>query len=91
MQRFRGGLVFKAHRLYALLNARLESNKEEEKKKATSNPTPKCCFWYAPFGFDAPKGAGRTLNPEELSMVRQTLLRIVIYLTPLLGIQPRVG
>ena len=29
MQRFRGGLVFKAHRLYVSLNARLESHKEE--------------------------------------------------------------
>ena len=32
MQRFRGGLVFKAHRLCVSLNSRLESNKEEEKK-----------------------------------------------------------
>ena len=30
MQRFRGGLVFKAHRLCASLNSRLESNEEEE-------------------------------------------------------------
>ena len=30
MQRFRGGLVFKARRLYVSLNSRLESNKEEE-------------------------------------------------------------
>ena len=30
MQRFRGGLVFKAHRLCVSLNSRLESNKEEE-------------------------------------------------------------
>jgi len=30
VQRFRGGLVFKAHRLCALLNSRLASNKEEE-------------------------------------------------------------
>ena len=29
-QRFRGGLVFKAHGLCVSLNARLESNKEEE-------------------------------------------------------------
>ena len=27
---FRGGLVFKAHRLFLSLNSRLESNKEEE-------------------------------------------------------------
>jgi len=27
---FRGGLVFKAHRLCVSLNSRLESNKEEE-------------------------------------------------------------
>jgi len=31
VQRFRGGLVFKVHRLCASLNSRLESNKEEEK------------------------------------------------------------
>jgi len=31
VQRFRGGLVFKAHRLCVSLNYRLESNKEEEK------------------------------------------------------------
>ena len=30
MQRFRGGLVFTAHRLCVSLNSRLESNKEEE-------------------------------------------------------------
>jgi len=32
VQRFRGGLVFKAHRLCVSLNSRLESNKEEEEK-----------------------------------------------------------
>jgi len=31
VQRFRGGLVFKAHRLCVSLNSRLESNKTEEK------------------------------------------------------------
>ena len=30
VQRFRGGLVFKAHRLCVSLNSRLESNKEED-------------------------------------------------------------
>ena len=30
MQRFRGGLLFKAHRLCVPLNSRLESNEEEE-------------------------------------------------------------
>jgi len=30
VQRFRGGLVFKAHRLCVSLNSRLEGNKEEE-------------------------------------------------------------
>ena len=30
VQRFRGGLVFKTHRLGVSLNSRLESNKEEE-------------------------------------------------------------
>ena len=33
--RFRGGLVFKAHRLCVSLNSRLESNKEEKKKVET--------------------------------------------------------
>ena len=32
MQRFRGGLVFKAHRLCVSLNSRLETNKEEEEE-----------------------------------------------------------
>ena len=30
MQRFRGGLVFEAHRLFGSLNSRLDSNKEDE-------------------------------------------------------------
>ena len=36
VQRFRGGLVFKAHRLFVSLNSRLGSNKEEKKKKNTA-------------------------------------------------------
>ena len=32
VQRFQGGLVFKAHRLCVSLNSRLESNKEEEEQ-----------------------------------------------------------
>ena len=36
VQRFRGGLVFKAHRLCVPLNSRLESNNEEEKKSPPS-------------------------------------------------------
>ena len=34
MQRFRGGLVFKAHRLCVSLNSRLGTNKEEEEYRA---------------------------------------------------------
>ena len=34
VRRFRGGLIFKAHRLCVSLNSRLESNKEEEEGKA---------------------------------------------------------
>jgi len=34
VQRFRGGLVFKAHRLSVSLNSRLESNKEESRRPA---------------------------------------------------------
>ena len=30
VQRFRGGLVFKAHRLFVSLNSRLESNRKRE-------------------------------------------------------------
>ena len=30
---FRGGLVFKAHRLCVSINSRLESNKEEEERR----------------------------------------------------------
>jgi len=30
VKRFRGGLVFKAHRIFVSLNSRLESNKEKE-------------------------------------------------------------
>ena len=33
VQRFRGGLVFKAHRLCASLNSRLESNKEKKREE----------------------------------------------------------
>ena len=35
VQRFRGGLVFNAHRLCVSLNARLESKEEEEEEEAT--------------------------------------------------------
>jgi len=39
MQRFRGGLVFKAHRLCVSLNSRLESNKEEERRSDAVSET----------------------------------------------------
>jgi len=38
VQRFRGGLVFKAHRLCVSLNSRLESNKEEEEYRREEAP-----------------------------------------------------
>ena len=38
MQLFRGGLVFKAHRLCVSLNARLESHKKEKKKTVVYVP-----------------------------------------------------
>ena len=38
VQRFRGGLVFKAHGLCAALNSRLESGKEESGGSAISTP-----------------------------------------------------
>ena len=34
MQRFRGGLVLKAHRFRVSLNSRLDSNEEEEEDEA---------------------------------------------------------
>ena len=34
VQRFRGGLVCKAHRLCVSINSRLESNKDEKKEEA---------------------------------------------------------
>jgi len=38
VQRFRGGLVFKAHRLCVSLNSRLGSNKEEKKATDAAEP-----------------------------------------------------
>ena len=43
VQRFRGELVFKAHRLCVSLNSRLESNKEEKKKIPTENSSGFSC------------------------------------------------
>jgi len=40
VQRFRGGLVFKAQRLCVSLNCRLESNKEEEKFRVSGSGSP---------------------------------------------------
>ena len=40
MQRFRGGLVFKAHTLCVSLNSRLESNNEEEDNFTASGSSP---------------------------------------------------
>ena len=42
MQRFQGGLVFKAHRLGSSLNSRLESNKDEERSIAGSSGWDAC-------------------------------------------------
>ena len=44
VQRFRGGLVFKAHRRCASLNSRRESNKEEEKKLKIAEPIGRSSF-----------------------------------------------
>ena len=41
VQRFRGGLAFKAHRLCVSLNSRLESNREEEKDDQSRSNAPK--------------------------------------------------
>jgi len=42
VKRFRGGLVFKSHRLCVPLNSRLESNKEEEEEEEEG------WWWLAP-------------------------------------------
>jgi len=45
MQRFRGGLVFKVHRLCVSLNSRLENDKEEEGgcgAATPATPAPEC-------------------------------------------------
>jgi len=39
VQRFRGGLVFQAHRPCVSLNSRLESNEEEEEAKCGAKAT----------------------------------------------------
>ena len=44
MQRFRGGLVFKAHRLCVSLNSRLESDKEEEEDEIHAEGC-RCSSW----------------------------------------------
>jgi len=58
VQRFRGGLVFKAHRLCVSLNSRLESNKEEKRKvlgrrrrgrSCISRPAPRSCLNPTPY------------------------------------------
>ena len=40
VRRFRGGLVFKALRLFVSLNSRLESNKEEEEEDLRGRNVP---------------------------------------------------
>ena len=54
VQRFRGGLVFKVHRLCVSLNSRLQSNKEEEED-----------VWYASvkFGEKTTARTHQTLSP----------------------------
>jgi len=59
VQRFRGGLVFKAHRLYVPLKSRLESNKEEEEVSKQYSQALTQSIWSHKFGetrlFPAPK------------------------------------
>jgi len=74
MQRFIGGLVFKAHRLCVSLISRLESNKEEEEGRG-GHPTStrKACrhvltlVWYRKIGSPLPNVSG-------------FILRILVYL-----------
>ena len=47
VKRFRGGLIFKAHRLLYHSNSRLESN--NEKKKKEKGPTVPCILRYCAF------------------------------------------
>jgi len=45
VQRFRGGLVLKVHRLCASRNSGLESNKEEYEEEYGTHKTVKARFW----------------------------------------------
>ena len=76
MQRFRGGLVFKAHRVCVSLNSRLESNKEEEKRGGVRGA--EFTFW----GVSA-EGLGLGFPAIETDGSRAFV--------DTLGIQPRVG
>jgi len=59
VQRFRGGLVFKAHRLCVSLNSRLESNNEEKKRQGMHH------WWRMPRGHLMPSTpTPQTLNPK---------------------------
>jgi len=58
VQRFRGGLVCKAHRLCVSLNSRLESNEEERRRRVE---TPLCVISRVEFAIYAPAKLCHTL------------------------------
>ena len=61
MQRFRGGLVLKAHKLWVSLNSRLESNKEEEEEETLLH---RCRSRPTGFGFTQEEGHSRSLKAQ---------------------------
>ena len=60
VKRFRGGLVFKAHRLCVSLNSRLESNKEE-----------KCAVPICQLGCEKRPGLTKLVSPKKLLQIWQ--------------------
>ena len=55
MQRFRGGLVFQAHRLCVSLNYRLESNQEEDVGVGSGFAPQVAGFWRAVLKLKGPE------------------------------------
>ena len=94
MQRFRGGFVFKAHRLCASLNSRLESNKEEEgpsgaggSSKTRGGSAARCT---PPRSREAPRQQ-TTLLRQQMTLLRQQMTLLRQQMTPLPRQQTCVG
>jgi len=73
VQRFRGGLVFKAHRLRASLNSRLESNKEEEEVMRDCSRRGSLTEDHAYICCRTDKGSRSALNPHSSVYLGATL------------------